>query len=507
MRTLYHKLISVLFLFIFSSCANQIIPYLSIENIDFKDDYIRISLTNTPNQNKCIEAIKIYKDDSEMKGSFYFDDKNINFYPYEEIQEKHDYLVEISTELEDIDGHSLKHSYIYKYSTKSESIPPYIISVTPENESEIIQSDVSINIDFSEPVNEQSFSKAFSISPSVPFLCIWENNYSSVKLEFEKELTKNTIYTLTITKSLTDTQNNNLRADYKTNFNYFPSTNNPFEYKVFYIDENETELTDDIKTELYADTSFRIDFSNEVSIDSISSYISFYPELRVTYIPDWENKNSIEIKLNEVPEWDRTYTFTINNGFSDEFSQKMEDKKEFSIIFSKEKNRPVEFIKAFFSTKNNANEEGDFFPITSKNVFEDLCIPVESFKTDEYGQTEYATKDLNLYCIFRISKEAQNLFIPSILTGVKISPSNSCLSVMIENCHFYTQSEYTNSPIGNIQFTDEDYSDWNLAVVCFDLTVTVYRANGTIKFTFDDSISDNLGNKMNKSLIFEYNKS
>ncbi len=509
MRKLYDKLIilSVVLIFIFISCANQVIPYITVTDVSYKENFIKVSLSSEPNENKCLEAFSFYKDDIEIKGSFKFSEKVFYFYPTEKIDAKHDYTVEISTELEDTKGHSLEHPYIYKFSIKEENIPPHILSVTPENESEVTSLSFSPKIVFSEPVNKKSFAEAFSITPSIPFFCIWGVDDSSVEIVFEKNLSKNTTYTITINTSLVDTQNNCMRADYKSNFIYCPKTQYPFSYKVFLIDENESEIDSSLTIEASNNAAFRIDFSNEVSIDTISSYISIYPELRVSYIPDWKTSKSLTISLSETPEWNTPYTLTINGGLSDVYSQKVPDKQTYNIIFSKEKNRPVEFIKGYFLTEEGATTENKFFPIDYSNVYNFLNIPVEYTGSQPVGQSEYVTKNLNLYCIFRISKEAQGLDIPSVLSGIKINPTNSCLSVIIEKCHFYTSAEYEASPIGSFQFTQEDTSEWNLAVICLDLTVQVYRAEGLIRFTFNDSIMDNLGNKMKEELLFSYNKS
>ena len=509
MRKLYDKVIilSILLSSIFISCANQVIPYIKISDISYEESYIKVSLSNEPNENKCIEAFSFYKDDIEIKGSFNFSEKDFYFYPVEKIDAKHDYIVEITTELEDTNGHSLQYLYIYEFSTKEENIPPYILSVTPKNESEVTSSDITPKIIFSEAINKKSFSEAFSITPSIPYFCVWAGDFTSVEIVFEKELSKNTTYTMTINTSLTDLSNNRMRAEYKSNFIYCPKTEHPFSYNVFLIDENEYKLNNSTTTEASNKASFRIDFSNEVSIDTISSYISFYPELRVSYVSNWETSKSLAISLSEVPEWNKTYTLTINSGLSDVYSQKVTDKQSFNIIFSKEKNRPVDFIKGYFLTEEGATAENKFFPIDYSNVYNFLNIPVEYTGNQPIGQSEYVTKNLNLYCIFRISDEAQGLDIPSVLSGIKINPTNSCLSIIIEKCHFYTDAEYEASPIGSFQFTQEDTSEWNLAVICLDLTVQVYRAEGLIRFTFNDSIMDNLGNKMKEELLFSYNKS
>ena len=307
--------------------------------------------------------------------------------------------------------------------------------------------------------------------------------------------------------SLTDLQNNNLRSDYKSCFTYFPKTEHPLSYTILAIDDNERELDISSYNEVTNKTYFKVNFTNEVSVDTISTYFSIYPDLQLSYTPNWETSKSITINLEETPEWNKPYTLTINEGFSDVFSQKIQKKKTYHLIFSKEKDRPVEFIKAFFLREENATSEDKIFPIDYTNVYSNLNIPVEYTGGQNVGQSEYVEKNLNLYCIFRISKEAQGLDIPSVLTGTKISPTNSCLSVVIDKCHFYTQAEYLSSPIGIFQFTQEDFSDWNLAVVCFDLTVQIFRADGLIRFSFSDSIKDNIGNTMKESLLFSYNKS
>ena len=75
MRNFYDRLIILFFIFSISSCANQIIPYLSIEDVKVEESFIKVYLSGNPNQNKCIEAFAFYKDDIQITGKFSFSEK------------------------------------------------------------------------------------------------------------------------------------------------------------------------------------------------------------------------------------------------------------------------------------------------------------------------------------------------------------------------------------------------------------------------------------------------
>lgn len=497
------------FLFTFTACDNLLIPYLEVNEVKIENSTVVIKLSAEPNQNKFLNAFGFYEDDISVAGEYSFSSNTVVFTPHKTIAAGHDYSVEISTDLEDVKGHSLAHSFLYKYSTKTESETPYIVSVTPQNETEIRDKDYVPRITFSESVDRKSFTEAFSIVPSISYLLKWADDSSYVDILFEKELSKNTQYTMTITTTLKDLQNNKLRKEYKTNFYYYvpQDSEKDFTYNFTYSYENSAaqQMSRDGLNELADDVIFQIDFSNCVSEDTISSYVSSYPSLKFNFTPDWETSKSVKFTLNEIPQWNREYLFTVKKNITDEFSQTIEESVNYHVIFNHEKDRPVEYVKSFFLRSGmSPSDSSKYFEIYQDNLYRDLNIFIENGGTD---QTESLEKQLCMYTVFRISNEASGIDVPSFLKGVQISPTNSCVNIMITNCHFLTASEYAASPVGSLSLSDDDTSGWNLVYAKFDLTVTIYASSGLIRFNFDDSISDSLGNTMNEGLVFTYNKS
>lgn len=503
----FKNILILFFIFLIISCDNSIIPYLQVEEVVIKTDKVDIRLSSVPNQNKFMNAFSFYEDDTQIEGSFDFNDVNISFFPNTMVTEGHNYNVEITTELEDITGHSLQYNYFLSKSTKTEDIPPYILSTFPINETKVSDAALVPQITFSESVNRQSFQESFSISPNISYILEWNDDSTSVSIILNKELSKNTTYTLKVGTELKDMQNNSLLNEFKSNFHFYTpdAIEKSFDFNLYYFDPDINLLNEKATTVLSSDVIFKLEFDNIVSEDTISSYVSSYPPLKFSFTPDWKTSKSVTFNLIEKPEWNKEYLITIKKNITDEYNHAIEESKYYHIIFSKEQDKPVEYLKAFFLQKaGEENNSNYWFPVFRNNIYSSLNIPVESDVNQ--NQSEYNEKKLKLYVAFSISNEATGLNIPSVLKGVKISSTNSCASFMIDNCTFLSQSDYENSPIANFQLSEVDYSQHKLAVVLFDLTVRIYNAEGMIRFSFNEDISDNLGNSMKESLVYSYNK-
>lgn len=494
----------ILFLCLFISCSESVIPYLKVKDIEISEDIIKLTFSEIPNQNSAIDAFTFFEDNDSVSGTFSFEGNSLYFMPFKKIEIGHNYIIELSSNLEDIYGHSLEFDYVYKFTTKTDTTPPVIVAISPENESFVTDASVTPLITFSESVDRQSFTNAFSISPNVGYFLTWGAEDKTVHINFEKELTKNTVYTIKVSNSLMDLQYNNLVNDFSTNFTYFPPTESEknFNYTLY---GNQIELLQKQMNELSYTTSFSINFTNAVSVDAISSYISIYPDLEFIYYPDWVNKKSVRFEISKKPLWNQPYKLTVKKGIYDEFNQQIETERDYTLIFKQESERPVEFLKAFFlSSPEQTDINKKWFTITCDNIYSDLNIPIENSSSD--SQSETNEKKLKLYSVFRISDNASMLKIPSVLKNIKISTTNSCASIIIDNCAIYKNSELSTTPIYDLSdFTEKD-KGWNLIAVCFDLTVTIQKASGMIKFTYNKDIEDNIGNTMTDEKVLSYNK-
>lgn len=489
------------------SCTESVIPYLQVEDIKFEEELIVLTFSEIPNQESMIDSFSFSKDNEFISGKLSFSEKKVYFNPFKKIDFGHNYVVEISNSMEDIHGHNLEYNFIYKYTTKTDNTPPCILSISPKNESFIKDTNLHPLICFSETVDRQSFIDSFSISPSIDYFFTWGKNDKSVNINFKSELTKNTVYEFKISSNLTDLQYNKLLNEFKSNFIYFSpdETEANFDYKLYSQKTKKVELSQTEINKLSSNTSFVIDFTNKVSVDSISSYINFYPDLDFNFYPDWINSNSVRFELNELPNWNKLYKITIKKGIYDEFRQQIDEDRYYDIIFSNEDERPVEFLKAFFlADPENAKLDNQWFTITSDNIYSDLNIPVQNSSSE--NQEENSEKKLKLFSIFRISSDASTLKIPSVVKNIKLSTTNACANIITDNCILFTNSQIPNTPIYELaDFTEKDQG-WNLVAVCLDLTVTIENTAGFIKFSFNKDIEDNLGNTMTETLVLSYNK-
>lgn len=493
MRRFYCLLMPVVLLC--ASCGNSLLPPLQVNAVSVEQNKIHITFSSEPDRNSIIDAFSLTEDNTPLQGIFSFSENEAFFTPVTGIRDGYDYILTINAAAENIKGESLLSDYIYKFTTKKESSAPSIISVTPANQSSVTEAITELHFTFSKPVTPQSFSEAFSLSPAADNHFVWTADNSEVSVVFEKELKKNTRYTVKISTVLHDTDNNTLVRSFSSVFVNMPDIESPV-YSISWKTEsaNGMIVPSSATENIPLSSQLILSFSEQIITDSLTSFISFKPSLGMTIEPDSETKKSAVITFTEKPEWGKLYTLQINKGIKDTAGNQTEETSDFNLVFNREADRPVSFITGLFSTGS-----GSWFSIGSTNSYADMNLPVETFKTIESVSVPF-------YLAFRISSDSPAINLISIMKNMSIDTTNSCASFHIKKMQILTKAEYESSEIKDITLTQEDTSEWNICIVKCIVEVQNEDNRGLIRFCFDSNISDTAGNKLNKDLIFTYNK-
>jgi parallel beta-helix repeat protein len=106
-----------------------------------------------------------------------------------------------------------------------DSIPPFVVTSIPQDQSESIEINTSIIITFSEPMNQADVGNYLTFSASIDYTYIWEEDGTILNISFEpNKLAEGTKYTLEVDKQIKDIIGNPMISDFELEFTTKTST-------------------------------------------------------------------------------------------------------------------------------------------------------------------------------------------------------------------------------------------------------------------------------------------
>jgi len=493
MRNFYRILNICLFILLVISCGSWLLPPLEIISLSTNDNIV-IIFSAQPSEESIVKSFSMIEDGQSVKGNFIFNNRAVTFTPINGLRDNYEYIILITTTAEDKKGSSLLKDFEYRFYTKQDTEAPVILSINPENESNLILPPEKLSIVFSKSIDTISFEKSFSISPSITHVLEWDSTYSVVDIIPIKPLTEGTRYNLTISTALTDIRRNTLLTSFTSTFLYGLDRNPP-EYSISWVnsdDESGILFPDIVNQGIPSNCELIIDFDKQISIESIAGFIEINPPLSITITPNLIEKDNAIIKLNQKPEWDKNYTLKIKKGITDTFGNKTETELLYPLIFNLEKHRPITFAGGIL----NNNSENVF--INSGTDFSSLTLDVIYF--DPSGSVERSTE---LYYAFRISTEADSIKLISAMQAISISTRNSCAHISVRTMKILNS---TDSEYDSIYSLLDDNAEGKLCILKIGIDIENSDNRGFIIFNIRNDIEDSLGNNMINSLTFTLNK-
>ncbi|MBP3709573.1 MAG: Ig-like domain-containing protein [Treponema sp.] len=479
----------------FSSCASWLLPPLEIVAVYENDNAVAILFSLEPDRNALIDAFSFSEDGAVCSGKFCFNNKEVVFYPANGIALGHVYEISITTNAESVLGRSLMETFVHTFIKKDDLSRPRVVSIVPENETMLADSIAEITISFSKPVEQHSFQDAFSIKPAASNRLVWNEQRDCVKVCFDAPLSLTKRYTVKITTSLCDTNNNYLAEEFSAVF--FNGTD--FEaptYTLSYIYNDTSVLIESYCDNVPRAACFQIDFSEETAIDSAVSLISIEPPLMYSTILDKQTKKRITIEFADVPEWEKEYVIKISKGIADISGNKTHDDKSYLIKFNNEQDRPIHFIEGIFKIK-----DFDFVYINEATNYSHLILPVEIFPTIVEKETVY-------YALFRISSTASSLDYISVLLNINIMATQSCASFLIKEIELLDAHTIYASEIGGIDAVENAKScAWNICAAKCTVVVENADNRGLVRFVVNAELQDTNGNILAEDVRYTYSKS
>ena len=491
MRTFFCRIIALIFI-LFTSCSSIIFPDFKVKDINYSDDKITVTFSNTPDTVSIKNAFTFIKDDIKEEGTFYFSNNKFIFLPDNKIEKNHKYRIMISTDAEDINGNSLLNTYSYSFSTKESSENPKIINFTQTDK---------IKITFSNPIKSDTFDKSFSINHSSQYFSIWNSDNTNVEIDFYLPLENNKRYIISINTDLSDIYNNFLKTPYAYTFIYNSSSEKTY-YSLSAVSNNTTSINLNQTNDFIKQNSYiKIDFTRQIDFDSLLTNIEIIPEISFTISKNEFTKKEAIINFGSVPSYNSSYIIKIKDKVKD-INNNFLDPSESTIIFNNPSDQSLKFITGILQFPDK------FILLNENTNYQDIIFPVNIFPTVD----NIASPDINLYLIFTCSPDAEYIKILSSIDNIELTKTQNCIDFTphrIENiskARFYNDTDFNPAFLSLDSSTLNQISDQNLCIVNCTYSVQNNDSNGLIKLNISENLCDNLGNKIDRPTNLSFNK-
>ena len=214
------KFYLVLFLFLSCSAAEEFTNMKAPEVSDcsYGEGCIQVTFSSTMEKGITEQAFSCLCNSESASGTFVWYEKKMCFYPDTGIKEKSIYEIEIGTRAEDTYGNSLREVFCYTFSTKGKTEDFYVQKMNISDGDILSDLLKPIEITFSSPVDQSSFYKGFSISPSVKGSFSFQDDGRGVCFSPLEKLDWNSVYTVTLRSGVSDRYGNQMQKDYRVTF-------------------------------------------------------------------------------------------------------------------------------------------------------------------------------------------------------------------------------------------------------------------------------------------------
>ncbi|UTD03626.1 Ig-like domain-containing protein [Treponema socranskii subsp. buccale] len=488
----------IIFSAMLTGCASLLLPEMRVESCTWDKESVSIVFSLEPDMTSIVKAFSLTEDEQPSSGIFSRSGKEVRFFPVGGIKTNYDYVLTVSSSAESEKGYSLGADYCRTFSTRTDSVRPEIISFAPSNGSFV--ADVpDITISFSEPVARESFEAAVSVSPPFSYAKIFFDGDRSVRLVPTEKPKANTLYKITVSESLEDCARNALAKEFHTSFYYRHDSDLPL--CTFSLKNKKGFQTEVLSGGVYSsvpkDCIIGMDFSKEMNIDSLSSYVSIIPTASYSIKTNALDKTHAELVF-DAPAWGKTYTFRMRKGVQAVSGNKTESDTNFDICFNAEGDKPVEFVKGFLQTgvwsAGNLSEGVHYKTINGESNFSALLFDPVFFPVS-------SDTACTLYLVFSVSRESAGIDMLSMFDSLSIAATNGCCSAVIKTFAVLSPDDCAQFPVNElIALTD------GMSIVKAGLEIRNGSKAGIVTITLGDGIKDSLGNTMRAKRVFTFTK-
>jgi len=194
----------------------EIISWTPGEGIFSEPDNVTISLrfSNEPNRASVERNFSLTGNGNRVRGAFNWEGKKIIFTPLAPLEFNMDYIINLSSDACDLNGLSMDEDFNCNFTTRLESLRPYLISCFPPMYAEINDRRSEVKFEFSLPVTFKTLYDNISFSPSMTGLWRLENDNKLAVFTPSEPWARNTRYEIRLSTSLTNTDGMSVGKDF-----------------------------------------------------------------------------------------------------------------------------------------------------------------------------------------------------------------------------------------------------------------------------------------------------
>ncbi len=248
--------------------------------------------------------------------------RRVSFAPGTPVRASRSYALRVVTQAEDLFGNSLDRELNRVFSTGTESVPPEVRSFSPADGTVLVDPLTAVEIGFSEPLDRESFYRAFSLTPEIAGAFAWSDGDARVIFTPVAPYAPGTDYEVRLGSDATDTSGNALLDSVVIGFR-FPAEEGLEVVSVARVSDGATLSEESViflnPLAVEKDDRFRVTFTRSVPIDRRAGIIGVTPS--VSEEPTWEGEGSsallspgeamIWMEVYELEVFDERYRFRI----------------------------------------------------------------------------------------------------------------------------------------------------------------------------------------------------
>lgn len=401
---------------------------------DIRTQTLSLSFSEPMDRVSAEESFTLSCDGDQVAGNFFWQERKMMYVPYEPLLDNRIYTMEVSTVAEDIYGNNLASNFLHTFSSITEDVRPYVLSVSPENETSTGDPHQPIIIDFSEPVDCVSVYGGFSISPLISGAFSWEESNARCTFTPNESMAWGEQYILIMDESIEDLSGNRLGTDYTFTFTVGTDTDPPGVLKAMSNEDVSFSLQPDNPEDsfLYINQNWetfwniRLKFDEPVTRGNFKSHITIKPgtDYEIPASSD-EFLDVIVIEFESRPVFDTVYTLTLDENIADSNGNTLGDR----VVYRFRTNGPgstppaVELVR-FSSTIGSPTG------IVTCGAFDNINLTASAGPADEYFDVYISIADnagilkKDFIDNFSVSSSDSADCISVSIFGVKISPAS-----------------------------------------------------------------------------------
>jgi hypothetical protein len=451
--------------------------------------YLNFSLD--PDRDSVERRFSLNGNNGRVKGNFLWEAKKMTFVPVTPLEKNNDYNLLLSAEARDKNGLSMDSAFERKFTTRSGTDRPVLISFFPSMYAYIDDLKTEVRLYFSLPIQLSVLYENVSFNPSMSG--VWRTDEEGRLAVFSPSVpwTKNKRYEIRYSTSLTDNKGMNIGNDFKSIFITGTDKETPEllqanrvkkDGEVILLERDVTGFTS--AAEKYTENKgwekedrLSLVFSKPVDSASVKNCVNVEDTSSVSLETAPGFNTEFVFYFENAPVYESRFTFKIKSGIKDGMGNESKDEYIYRIFANGESSKPPSLfgIRMTMSPKDNTG----LVSFGMDNIFEDLSIKDENYPSGVDVKTW-----IELY--FETAQGA-SIDIFSVMEFFRVESVNSALTFSPQQIK--TEKFTIHDPV-------EGWEKYERIEITGYLKNSIYF--GIVNFQINPGLKDSLGNKNEK---------